>query len=390
MFDFRAFLRFLRHWYLRAPWTRRRVAVAAAFVLVVPLVEVLIWMSLAADKLFFRGFVRQQVTAPVFIVGNPRSGTTFLHRLLALDEARFSTMSMGEVLFAPSVTLRAAGGAIAALDRGLGRIFSRLRRKTEASWQERNVMHKVSLDAPEEDDYLLLHAWSALTVGLSSGMLNEARAYTFFDQRIPAHRRDRIMAFYRRMVQRHLYARSGATSYLAKNPALTPKLATLFGHFPDARVICLVRNPLEMVPSYLSMMQFSWHAVGLNGDDPALREYVIEMAKHWYSYPRRVLRDLPPDRYIFVRYEELVADPAATVRRIYSHFNHEPDEDFASRLEQEASRSRGFSSRHDYSLDALGLSEERLLAEFSDVMEDLGYAPAAQTPPVPAAPSQKS
>src|SRR5580704_1043802 len=41
------------------------------------------------DEIFFRGYRKVQIKEPVFIISNPRSGTTFLHRLISLDEENF-------------------------------------------------------------------------------------------------------------------------------------------------------------------------------------------------------------------------------------------------------------------------------------------------------------
>ena len=51
-----------------------------------------------------------------------------------------------------------------------------------------------------------------------------------------------------------MYA-TGKKYFVAKNPAFSPKIATLMEFFPDARIIYLVRNPLDMLPSTISMDQ---------------------------------------------------------------------------------------------------------------------------------------
>lgn len=395
-FDLRGFLRFSWRWLVRTPWSPRRVLVAGAFYLVFPWLAVVTWTGLALDNLLFPGFRRQRIESPLFIVGNPRSGTTFLHRLLARDR-RFTTLAMWQILFAPSVTARKVVGAVAALDRRWGKLLHRRRERIEESWHELNVMHRVSLDEPEEDDYLLLHIWSALTTGLSAGVLDDALPYTRFDSSLPPERRHRIFEFYRRCLQRHLHAsgagdgaRGPAPRYLAKNPALCPKLATVFEHFPDAQVVYLVRNPLEMIPSYLSMMEFSWRAVGLpterrdgvnHGDGDrlrgdlraALREYLLAMAAHWYRHPLAVLDRAPEGRACVVRYDDLVNDPDATVRRIYRELGLEVDAELAEVLRQATARAQRYRSRHDYSLEELGLTRERVVAELSDVFARFGF-----------------
>jgi len=385
-FDFRALARFLGGWLTRVPWTSRRLAILLGFVVVYPLLELAVWLGFFVDRLVFPGYRRARIDEPVFIVGNFRSGTTFLHRLLSKDTARFSTMEMWEILFAPSIAQRRLVWGLGVLERALGRPVGRLLDLVERRWHELNVMHKVSLREPEEDDYLLLHVFSALTVGLSSGLLDQARPYAHFDDAMPEGRKRRILSFYRRAVARHLHAhRATGKHYLAKNPALTPKLGALFEEFPDARVIYLARSPLEAVPSFLSMMEFSWRAVGLPMEKEDMREelrrFLLEMIGHWYRAPPDRLEAQSPERSIVVDYHRMVSDPEIVVREIYARFGFEVGEDFAEVLRDESERARGYESRHDYGLEELGLDERELLVEFEDVFERFSFERPGASPP---------
>ena len=356
-------------------WTPRRAAIYAALYLFYPPFELFTWLNLLLDNLLFPGYRDVRVDAPVFIAGNYRSGTTFLHRLLARDRERFCTMQMWEVLFAPSILQRRMVQALGALDRRLGAPLGRRLAAVEDDWQEENPMHKVSLGAPEEDDYLLLHIWSALTIGLSSGVLEEARSYARFDTDLPRSDQDRIMGFYRRCLQRHLHAhRAQGRLYLAKNPALTPKIDTVYRWFPDARIICLVRSPLEMVPSFVNMMQFSYRVMGAPHQSDALRDFVVEMARHWYTHALERLDRAPPDRHILVRYDDLVADPAGTVARIYARFGLEIGPEYGRILQAEAACARTYRSRHTYSVEGTGLTREGIVDRFQDVFDRFGFS----------------
>jgi hypothetical protein len=375
VFNVRGLFRFTYLWLSRVPRTGRRLLIILAFFVLYPVLELFTWVGLLLDDLLFRGYRKQPIASPVFIVGNFRSGTTFLHRLLCKDVGHFSTMEMWEVLFAPSIVQRRVFAGLATLDRTLGRPLHRLMGRTEAGWQEQNVMHEVALREPEEDDYLLLHIWSALTIGLSSGLLEEARPYAYFDSALPEQQRRRIMEFYRRCVQRHLYARGAGASvhYLAKNPALCPKLDSVLQRFPDAKIIYLARNPLAAIPSFLSMMQFSWHVVGVPPDDTALRDFIVDMARHWYSYPLRRLERAPPDACAIVNYDDLVGDPEQTIREVYSRLGLEVGPAFAQVLREETAKARRYRSRHAYSLAQAGLSPPMIVTQFRDVFERFGF-----------------
>ena len=381
-FNFRGFFRFTYLWLTNGRWTPRRVATLLAFYVGFPLLELTVWLGFLVDNILFRAHRQEQVRTPVFIVGNPRSGTTFLHRLLAKDSDRFSTMKMWEILFAPSITQRRVVGGLTEIDRWLGGPVRKRLDRTEQGWQEQNVMHEVSLREPEEDDYLLLHIWSALTTGLSAGLLGEAIPYTYFDTALPKANRDRIMAFYKGCLRGHLYAdrsvhRGRKRTYLAKNPALCPKLDTVLNHFPDAKIIYLVRSPLEMLPSYVNMMMFSWRVLGIPIEDHALRDYLMEMARHWYTHPLEILEKLPPDRHVIVKYDDLVTAPEQTVREIYNRLGFGIGPAFVRVLQEESNRASSYSSRHAYSLEENGLSRKEILDRYRDIFQRFGFEAGA-------------
>lgn len=375
-FPLRNFLSFSVSWLTSPGWNPRRLVVTIAFYIVFPLLEMTVWSGLLLDRIFFKGYRREVVSSPLFIIGNPRSGTTFLHRLIARDVERFTTMRMWEILFAPSVVQRKVLHAVAAVLRRRERSSGKLAR-LEENWYNRYGMHPISFTKPEEDEYLLLHIWSSLAVGLSAGLLEQALPYTFFDAAVPAVERKHILIFYKACIQRHLHARRLRTKgepgfYLAKNPALCPKVKSIKEVFPDAKFIYVARNPLEMMPSYVSMMKLSWRAVGAGNHDAALRAYIAGMARHWYRYPPEQL-DLSGTEHVIVHYEDLVRDPERTVRRIYRRLGFDIGPAFAAALRKECAGMRIYRSRHVYDFTATGLDPQRLRAQFEDVFNMFGF-----------------
>ncbi len=51
------------------------------------------------DELVFPKYREQEMVEPLFIIGNPRSGTTFLHCLLELDKERYNSFLTVEMIF---------------------------------------------------------------------------------------------------------------------------------------------------------------------------------------------------------------------------------------------------------------------------------------------------
>jgi hypothetical protein len=235
-------------------------------------------------------------------------------------------------------------------------------------------MHDVALRKPEEDQYLLAHIWSTLAVWQISGVLEEATDYTYFDQAVGEEEKRRIMEFYRRCVKRHLYARrEGGKHYLSKNPSSSPRIETLCEYFPDAKIIYLVRNPLDAIPSYVSLLDATWHLLGDPIEDYGCRDYVLEMTQHWYRYPLAQLKKLPQDSYIVVRFDDLVHDARETVEQIYARFGFEMKPAFAQVLQVETEKARRYNSEHSYSLQKVGLCREQIVADYEDIFERFGF-----------------
>jgi hypothetical protein len=357
--------------------TPKRIAWALAFYIFFPLLEFVTWVGFLLDDVFFRDYQREQIEQPVFIVGNPRSGTTFLHRLMAKDKENFTSMQTWEVLFAPSITQRKLVRALAALDRWLGSPLHRQMAAWEKRWQEQNVVHKVTLRVPEEDQYLFVHIWSTLAVWLFSAILEEGAPYTYFDTAMSGAEKRRVMNFYQRCIQRHLYAHGGdhrqAEHYLSKNPSSTPKVDTLYEFFPEAKIIYLIRNPLDVIPSYVSLLDYTWNVLGDPLWEYGSRDYVLDMARHWYSYPLERLGRAPRDSYIVVNFNDLVSDAEQMVADIYSRFGFDISPAFAQVLQEEAEKARSYRSKHEYSLKQMGLTREQIVAQYEDVFDRFDF-----------------
>jgi hypothetical protein len=381
-FNWRAFLRFSRLALLNTRNTNRRLTpkriawLLLAFTFYPPF-ELATWAGFALDDILYPGYRRQRVREPVFIVGNPRSGTTFLHRLMARDTATFACMRTWEILFAPSILSRRLFQGMAALDKGLGGGLHRRMAKWEERWQQKNVAHSQALDEPEEDENLFVHTGSSISLWTFAAMLDEARLYGAYDQRVPRAVRNRDMMFYRRCLQRHLYAASvpeaGGRHYLAKNPAFISRIDTLQEHFRDARFVYIARNPLDVIPSFINLTKFVWDLLGDPIEYDSLCRYAIELVRHGYDYPLRRLRHLAPERYALVCFDDLVQDAGKTVSGVYDRLGLDLSSEYARVLERETERARRFRSKHSYSLDELGLNHEQIVKQCAHVFDRFDF-----------------
>ncbi len=369
--------------------TSRRILFLVLFYVIFPPAAMIAWIGWLLDNVFFRGYRSQPIREPVFIVGNPRSGTTFLHRLMARDTQTFTFIRLWEVIFAPSITSRKIIKALAALDRRLGSPVNKVIAIVEARTLGQVHMHKMALHDADEDAGMLVYIWSSTFILGFFPFVEEVLPYLHFDTELPASERERIMTFYRKCLRRHLFAhRAGEKRILSKNPVFSPMVGSLRETFPDAKIIYLARNPLETVPSLGSYLDYFVKLSTAEECPFPFFDFVRSTAAHWYRYPLDYLAQAPPDSYIVIRYDDLVRDPEQTIIAIYERLGFDMSPEYARILKQEAEKARRFQSTHVYSLEQFGVTREQLIQEFDDIFERLDFDRGEPAPPGAAPESQ--
>jgi hypothetical protein len=331
------------------------------------------WVGFLLDDIFFRGYRKVTIREPLHIVGLPRSGTTFLHRVFARDTARFTTTRLWELLFAPSVSERRFWLAVGAINRALGRPFSRLGKwgeKAGLGWLD--VIHEVALDDPEEDYFLLLPVFACFLLVVPFPYHEAVWKLSRFDE-LPDEERHRIMAFYRSALQRHLYVAGPEKQLLSKNPSFTPFLRSLRETFPDGKVLCCVRDPAEVVPSLLSSIRAGADLFGYQVTDPRIKDRFVSMLEFFARHAISTLEEVPADKHSFVPLREMRRDVGGFVLDIYTRFGWEPDPDFRKALREESTRGRGHKSLHKYTLEEFGLEIEEVRSRFPELNARFGF-----------------
>lgn len=376
-FNLRGFWKFTKKLVFQPKRPKRslkRISWLVNFYLGYPIWQLIVWSGLIFDRIFFPKFKTVKIREPIFILGNPRSGTTFLHRLLAKDNNNFVTMKTWEIFAAPSIVGRKIVRKLTKLDRQIGKPGRKQLEEIEYRIQKDNPIHKMAFWQPEEDDYLFLHIWSSLKAWTLSGMVKEAKIYTYFDKLMPQQDKDRILKFYKRCLQRHLFFHKTKNKhYLAKNPNFTPMIGSLNNHFPDCKIIYLIRNPLKVIPSFVSMLKKQSKVLDNQITTAALCDYVLQMAKHWYTYPLQMLDQMPSNDYEIIKLEDLAKNVKTTIKSLYQKFNLPLSSKFEKRLTKAAKKSRRHKSKHDYSLAAAGLTKNLILTKFEDIFRRFGF-----------------
>lgn len=342
----------------RAPLGARR---ALILVLALPpalLVQLIHVVCLLLDEVLFPGYRRVPPDRAVIITGIPRSGTTALHRALASDTDRYTTPTTWEVLLAPSIVQRWLIRAAARLDRALGGHARRgLTALTRRLAGDLAAVHEVALDSPEEDYLALLPAGGCFLLLLAFPGARGLQDLGAFDTRMPEGRRRRLLAVYRRLLQRHLYADGGRRILLSKNAAFGSWLQGLHETLPDARFVVCIREPVTALSSQISSVG-SARVLGTRVDGAAFQTLFLDLQAGTLAHLQVTLAAWPRQRAAIVDMAELRAAPEETVTAALEQLGEPCGDRLAAGLAQLRSGGGG----HRHSAAALALATDTLAA----------------------------
>ncbi|MGO9324905.1 MAG: sulfotransferase family protein [Terracidiphilus sp.] len=376
-FDFHLFWRHtVRSFYRSAgtdgPLNRDRFIFLLLFYPIWGCILLLAWIGFIVDEIFFPAYRKQRVEKPLFIVSNFRSGSTFVQRTLARDESTFTCLRTGDIYLTPSITQRRIFGLLSRVDALFGHVCEKMLRKLDTLSLRQLKIHSFSLFDPEEDEHLLFYIWSTFFAGFVFPYLDELPPYQYFDTEIPCAKRQRIMSFYQRCIKRHLFS-TGGRHYMAKNPLFSARIESILETFPDARILYLVRNPLEMLPSTISLFSYVGHLFNNPPQKYPKCDETLAWTKYWYDHPLEVIGRTSPQQCMIVRYDDLMQSPEAVFRSIYSRFGYPRSEALETILRDAVETARSHSSSHEYSYEAMGFTREQIVREFAHIFARFGF-----------------
>ncbi|HAV76533.1 MAG TPA: hypothetical protein DCX53_04175 [Anaerolineae bacterium] len=356
----------------KARLTRKRIFFLALFYLVWPVGQLVHRVCFFLDDIFFPGHKKQVIEKPLFILGNLRSGSTFLHRLLSRDAETFTSLTTWDIYLTPSVTQKKITQVVARIDNKLGGHLHRALHAFDDATLGKFKIHQISFFQPEEDENILLHAWDSFWVSFLFPFMNELPNYQHFDEALSSKHKSRIMSFYKSMLQRHMYA-TGKKFFVAKNPAFSPKIETLVEFFPDARIIYLARNPLDMLPSTVSWINYARRVFTDPGDGYHYLDEIVDFTQHWYRHPLKYLDSHPSPRNLILNYDDLIQRPEQVLREFYEQFGYPDKPGLEDIIDEAVKETLAYNSDHSYSYEDMGFTREQIIELYADIFERFSF-----------------
>ena len=252
--------------------------------------------------------LEERIDRPIFVLGLPRSGTTFLHNLLADDPGNLTPRCWQTVFPYP----------IGAQKNG-----SRDRRPELTARQysqflmlapELPSLHPLDAHAAQECIEITGHVFRSLR-------FDTTHYIPSFQQWLEDAGHLEAYRFHKRFLQ-HLQHQNGGGQWILKSPDHIFALEALCEVYPDARFVFVHRDPMKVLPSVARLTEILRQPFTRKIDRLQIGRQV---SSRWELGSKLLIEAADwlkssPDRIVHVRYKDLVRDPFGIVTDLYRHF----------------------------------------------------------------------
>ncbi len=311
-------------------------------------------------KHYFKQYpeIRQEkIERPIIITGLQRTGTTLLHRLLSQDNDNRTMLSWEGLNPAPNPRKKKDDRIAQA------KIAERAVRYLSPHFF---AIHPVEHHAPEED--ILLNDMTFLsTVPEATLHVPSYAAWAEQQDHTPAY------AYMKSMLQLLQWQKSGKR-WILKTPQHLEFLPVLKKIFPKALFVFTHRDPLQVMPSFSSMV---YHGRRIFSDEVDAKE----VAQHWlrkngYAMNRalKFRKNFPDINAVDIYYKNLITNPLECIKCIYDAYDISLKNSTTSAMKTFLTANKQHKyGRHRYHIKDFSLTKEQIRLVFKDYLETFGH-----------------
>ncbi len=253
---------------------------------------------------YSRKIKKMKLKSPVFVLGHPRSGTTYLNNILSMDPA-FSYSSTYDVL-TPHVFLT------------FGKVFKKMLQKSLPSTRPQDNV-KMTVDTPKEEEFAMANMSQTSYI---HGFFFPKRILKVFNESVlfsegnySGHWKKKYDYFLKKLVFKY-----GNNQLLLKSPANTARLKEIVELYPDAKFIHIYRNPYDVYRSTERLYEKILPITSFQkADNHKMEDYIIKAYSKMYQKYFHERTSIPVAQLFEVSYEDFVKEPVLTIEKAYNH-----------------------------------------------------------------------
>jgi hypothetical protein len=326
-------------------------------------------LRLSAEEVRSPDILDQPIERPIFIAGLPRSGTTFLHSLLAQDPANLAPCIWQVIHPYPRP------GSGRGRDRRPRQVARQLRVFGILAPQFRR-MHPINAASPQECSEITAHVFASLRFDTTYRIPRYRR---WLDQtgHLEAYR------FHKRFLQHLQHQAPAAGHWVLKCPDHIFALEALRAVYPDACMVFVHRDPLAVLPSVARLTEVLRRPFTRHIDKIEIGR---QDSDRWLSATELMIGAASGEPFrepiLHIHYLNLVNDPLGTVTTLYRHFGRTLDPGATARVSRlvQAKPNGGYGTRRSQ-LKEYGLDPDVERQRYAGYMERFGIRPEQKKRP---------
>jgi len=271
---------------------------------------------------------------PIIIIGHWRTGSTFLHQLLALDPNLVTTNIFQGSIPDSFLTSRKSYEPI------MGRALKGTRPMDQV---------KLSMDEPLEDEYALFRLCSYSPLERLVFPKDKTYFLKYDPGFLPQGKKleewkNAVTHFYKKLTI------NNNRTILIKNPFHSFRIEILNQIFPNARYVHIIRHPHKVVPSTIRMWDIvgTQNAMNTRWKTPTIKE-VSELLNEMLLKINQDVKKLPANKYYEIKFEDLEKNPVQNIKTLYQHLGVQFSEEFEEQLNQFLISVKGY-QKNKYSI----------------------------------------
>ena len=300
------------------------------------------------------GIMDETVEVAAIILGLPRTGSTVFHRLLASAPGMTAIRWYEAQNYAPLPGDK-PGNPQARRAYAEAMISGWLNLSPELA-----SIHPLDPDAPDEEIIILGQLFITTMVEAMTFVPSFAEWLNHYDQSQGYEDLKTILKY----LQWQDPTRRGK-KWILKSPQNLPYTDIIAKAFPQAVLVMTHRDPLEVVPSYVSMEAALYKLNSVHSDE-AVGGFWFPRLAEWMKRFEASRARIGEDRFIDIDYREVAREPLKQAEHVLARIGIPLDAAIEAALtEFMAGNKREQRPLHDYSLERFGLNEADVREAFA-------------------------